>query len=173
MLCERCLQKQAHVHLTQTVNGKTVEKHLCESCALSIKGTGSSFSFSVHDFLKDTYSESIDPSEPAGPRSSKKCSGCGLGYDDYKRTGLFGCPDCYRQFRLVIMPLAKRIQGNLQHTGKIPVKIERVHRFQRKKQELQQALKEAVRGEAYERAAELRDQILLLEQKISQIREGS
>jgi protein arginine kinase activator len=170
MICEHCQLRQAHVHITQTTNGQTVDKHLCESCAVALKTQGSPFSFSVHGFLKDIYDEKFDPQKQSPGSSAKICSTCGQTYENYKETGLFGCPDCYRSFRLIILPLVKRIQGNLQHTGKIPVKLERAHRFEKKKQQLQASLKEAVRSEAYENAVELRDQILLLDQKISQLK---
>ncbi|SMP70010.1 UvrB/UvrC motif-containing protein [Anoxynatronum buryatiense] len=173
MLCEHCHQRQAHVHVSQTVNGQTRESHLCETCALDLKEQGSSFSFSVQDFLKGFYEEAMDQEMNLDNAAAKKCSGCGQTYADYKRTGVFGCPVCYKSFRLVIMPLVKRIQGHLQHTGKVPTKIERVYRFEKKKQQLQSALKEAVKRESFEKAAELRDQIVLLEQKILHIKEGA
>jgi len=171
MICENCQQRQAHVHVTQSLNGQTVEKHLCETCATEVKGQSSPFSFSVHEFLKDFYDEKYHSHDGhVRGMPGKKCNGCGQTYDDYKKTGLFGCPDCYRNFRFVIMPLAKRIQGQLQHTGKIPLKRERVHRFQKKKEHLQSVLREAVRNEAFEEAAEMRDQIQLLDRKINQLK---
>jgi protein arginine kinase activator len=169
LLCEQCHSNIAKIHMTQTVNGKTAEKHLCESCALETDGKVSPFSFSVHDFTNSLFEESLKHEIGSGSQTRKSCHSCGQSYADYKRTGLFGCPACYESFRLVIMPLVKRIQGNLQHTGKVPVKKERVLRFKRKKTELQGALNEAVRNESFERAAELRDQILLLDKKIFHI----
>lgn len=172
MVCDQCKSRKAHVHVVQQQNGKTMEKYLCDMCAVEYQAEESSFSFSVHEFLKGIYDEKADMSHDDPDRASKVCTGCGQIYRDYQRSGLFGCPECYRTFRLIVVPLTKRIQGNLQHVGKIPVKLERVHRFERKKQQLQSALKDAVQQEAYEKAAALRDQIQLLSRKIAQLREG-
>jgi len=172
MLCENCHQRQAHVHVSQSINGQTRETHLCETCALELKEQGTAFSFSVQDFLKGFYEETADQEMNPENTAARKCNSCGQTYADYKRTGLFGCPECYRTFRMVVLPLVKRIQGHLQHTGKVPIKVERVYRFEKKKQQLQSALKDAVKRESFEKAAELRDQIALLDQKILHMKEG-
>jgi len=172
MFCENCQKRQAHVHLTQIVNGQAVEANLCEACAMELKSQGAPFAFSVHEFLKNFYTENQLMGEGEnGDDLTKKCSGCQQTYETYKRSGVFGCPDCYRTFRILITPLVKRIHGQWQHTGKVPVTRERVHRFQKKKEQLQSTLKEAVRQEAFEKAAELRDQIQLLDRKINQLKE--
>ncbi len=172
MLCDQCKNRKAHVHVVQESNGTTIEKYLCEICAVEFPPEDSPFSFSVHEFLKGIYNDHTQVSQQDRDMSSKICSGCGQTYRDYQRSGLFGCPECYRTFRLVMIPLTKRIQGSVQHVGKIPLKLERVHRFEGKKQQLQSALKDAVQKEAYEKAAELRDQIGLLSRKIEQLKEG-
>ncbi len=173
MRCEKCQQRQAQVHVSQKINEKTVQQHLCEVCALELKEQSSPFAFSVHDFLGHLYDESTHAQTGPQNASSKQCVGCGQTYSDYKRTGLFGCPECYRSFRLVVIPLIKRIHGDIHHAGKIPLKVERIQRFEKKKKQLQNTLQEAVREEAYEKAAETRDQIQLLEKKITRLREGS
>ena len=33
MKCEKCNQREATIHLSQTRQGKTTEHHLCETCA--------------------------------------------------------------------------------------------------------------------------------------------
>lgn len=172
MVCDQCKSRKAHVHVVQTVKGKTIERYLCDVCAVEFQAEESPFSFSVHEFLKGIYYDHHQIGEQDRDKPLKKCPGCGQTYGDYQRSGLFGCPECYRAFRLVLVPLTKRIQGNVQHVGKIPIKLERVHRFQRKKQLLQSALKDAVQKEAYEKAAELRDQIDLLGRKIEELKEG-
>ena len=173
MLCEKCQKRQAHVHVSQNLKGKTIEQHLCENCALELKDQSSPFAFSVHDFLGSLYDESAHSQKSNQHNSGRQCTGCGQTYSDYRKSGLFGCPECYRSFRLVVIPLVKRIHGDIHHKGKVPLKVERVQRFEKKRQQLQSALKEAIRKEAFEKAAELRDQIQLLEQKIAKLKEGT
>ncbi|GIW48848.1 MAG: hypothetical protein KatS3mg079_324 [Caloramator sp.] len=33
MLCQRCNQKDANVHITKVINGVKTELHLCDECA--------------------------------------------------------------------------------------------------------------------------------------------
>ncbi len=39
MICESCHKVNATVFITQIVNGKKVEMHLCSSCARELEGT--------------------------------------------------------------------------------------------------------------------------------------
>ena len=172
MVCDQCKSRKAHVHVVQKVKGKTIEQYLCQTCAAEFQAEDSPFSFSVHEFLKGIYYDSAQVSQQDHDKALKVCPGCGQTYRDYQRSGLFGCPECYRTFRLVLVPLTKRIQGSVQHVGKIPAQLERVDRFEGKRKQLQSALKDAVQKEAYEKAAELRDQIDLLSQKIEQLKGG-
>ena len=173
MLCEHCQQRNAHLQITQSINGKTITMHLCEICANEFKTKGTPFSFSLQDFLKGFQEEDSDKIRIPGTISRRRCSRCDQTYEDYQRTGLFGCADCYHHFRPVIMPMVRRIQGNQQHRGKMPDDRKRVHRMERKQHQLQQILHEAIRSESYEKAAAIRDQLQLLETKIRHLKEGS
>ena len=66
------------------------------------------------------------------------------------------------------MPLLRRIHGSSTHSGKIPHRtggrLETKHEIE----VLRAALKDAVAKEAYEQAAEYRDQIRALEKKLMQ-----
>ena len=74
-----------------------------------------------------------------------------------KRSGVWGCQECYKYFSKELDPILRRIQGNIQHRGKVPAGagtgLHRQQQIARLKEELQRA----VELEAYERAAELRD----------------
>ena len=50
MLCNICKQKEAKVHLTQIIEGKTKKIDLCEECSKS-KGVDDPTGFSLADLL--------------------------------------------------------------------------------------------------------------------------
>ena len=96
----------------------------------------------------------------------KKCSNCGLTYADFVRTGKLGCSQCYEAFHNQIKPLLNRLHGHFKHMGKIPASIRiQADRIQ-KIEEIKNRLKQAVLKEEYEKAAELRDQIIEEEKRV-------
>ena len=52
MLCDICGKKPATVHLTEIINGKVKEVHLCEECARK-KSEQLQVQFNIADFLYD------------------------------------------------------------------------------------------------------------------------
>ena len=53
-------------------------------------------------------------------REGRRCPACGMTLEEYRRTGLVGCAECYRFFRRELLPAVKEIQGGTAHTGKTP-----------------------------------------------------
>lgn len=164
MLCEECGQRTATVHLTQIVNGKKTERHLCAQCAQ--RHEHEFFfepQFSIHNLLAGLL-EGWQP--PAGTVQDLRCSRCGLRYREFARTGLLGCSHCYREFRQQLEPVLRRIQGQVRHTGKVPSRAGAHAQLGRQLDQLRARLREAVAREHYEEAARLRDQIRALEQRL-------
>ena len=56
----------------------------------------------------------------AARAEARRCPSCGMALEDYRRTGLVGCAECYRFFRRELTPAVKGIQGGTTHTGKTP-----------------------------------------------------
>ena len=50
----------------------------------------------------------------------KVCKECGTYLSDYYRTGMLGCPHCYKAFRAEIEKTLVKIQKSVKHEGKIP-----------------------------------------------------
>lgn len=143
-------------------------------------------SFPIHKFLAGLMNGSPFQTEME-PISSPQCPECGLSFARFGEIGKFGCSRCYRTFDDRLEPLIRRVQGSTRHTGKIPKRAggrlgmvresdepkpmpdseiyegkgNKWREIERLKAQLQQAVKE----EAYERAAELRDEIRDLEKK--------
>ncbi|NLP45984.1 MAG: hypothetical protein GX347_02930 [Epulopiscium sp.] len=94
---------------------------------------------------------------------SLQCPSCKMTYDEFKKTGKLGCENCYQVFEHYLYSLIKRMHGNTNHTGKLPQRAATDLKLERKIRELKKELKTAIEEEAYEKAAQLRDQIRALE----------
>lgn len=50
----------------------------------------------------------------------KHCPNCGASLEDFRRTGLFGCAQCYDVFREEVRSAVKKVQGGSRHIGNAP-----------------------------------------------------
>jgi protein arginine kinase activator len=83
--------------------------------------------------------------------------------EEFRRRGRLGCPKCYEVFKAPVGELLERVHGARQHVGRLPgVSDGELERMQ-SLAELRQKLEVAIREEAYENAARLRDEIQQLE----------
>ena len=57
MLCDKCKQREANVHITQSINGVTTERNLCSECAA--KEEGFMNVFSTDSFFQDLFETSL------------------------------------------------------------------------------------------------------------------
>lgn len=153
-------EKAAVVHVTQVVDGKTSHYHLCSACA-EAKGISpsSGSTLGVSAFLAQLGDASSSSSGPTDP-----CTFCGLTFSQFKNTGRLGCPQCYTSFEASLRRLLQRIHGAAEHTGKVyltpdPAAVAVDQRLIA----LRSRLQRAVDAEDFERAAQLRDQILELQ----------
>jgi len=163
MLCNVCGVNEASIHLTEIINNQMIEMHLCESCAQE-KGTDFKTHFNFGDLLAGL-SDTVGPVKEGEKRAVLKCSGCGMIYDEFSKTGRLGCAQCYDTFSRQLMPLVKRIQRSTTHLGKRPVRTARETRGTYDLRMLQNQLRKCIEKEEYEKAARLRDEIKQLEEK--------
>lgn len=170
MLCERCHERPATVHVTKIINGVQTAYHLCEVCA---KEQGDVFPnpflmgspFDFNKLLSGLLNmESSSGFAPITTQAQQRCGTCGMTYNQFTQIGRFGCPDCYDAFSARLEPLLRRIQNGLRHTGKVPGTAGERQQLARKLEQLRRELQQAVAQEQYERAAQLRDEIRKLEQ---------
>jgi len=87
------------------------------------------------------------------------CSRCGLTFEQFTHQGRFGCGECYNAFRSRLEPIMRKIHGSSLHKGKMPVVGEGKPIPVREEERLEDALKKAIEGEDFERAADLRDKL--------------
>ena len=162
MKCQLC-GKPATVHLTEIINDQMSELHLCEDCAKEkgIAGLGQPFG------LQDLLAGLVDFS--SAPTSEKKavlqCPNCKMKYEDFRKTGRLGCSQCYDVFKDSLNPLLKKVHGAVQHIGKGPSADSEGMDAKKQIQELHLKLQQAIQSEAFEQAAQLRDQIKKLEEE--------
>jgi len=163
MQCEACKKNKATVHLTDVSNNSKREIHLCEVCA---KEQGVTIKSYLHK--PPTYPEFLTQlvhSQVEGTSDEKDltCPRCGITYGKFRATGKFGCPYDYVVFKKGLLNLIEKIHGKVQHTGKVPLRASDQIVRQKELRTLRSDLEKAVREEAYERAAKIRDQIYELE----------
>ena len=167
MLCQRCGEKEATIHLKKIINGEKTELYLCEECAeetgqISLDGSDP---FSFQSLLAGILNPGLG-SSLANTQSDIKCEKCGMPYRRFTQKGLFGCAHCYDTFGNRLDALAKRIHGSNEHTGKVPRRKGGNLRVKRQIEELRNKMQQAVESENFEKAAELRDRIHELEDKL-------
>ena len=101
------------------------------------------------------------------------CSQCKLSYSEFTRIGMFGCSHCYQAFSKQLEPILKRLHsGNSVHIGKIPRRIGGHISIQRKVENLKNQMKDCIHHEEFERAAEIRDELRLLEKRMQSSESG-
>ncbi|HBR34995.1 MAG TPA: hypothetical protein DD734_10190 [Firmicutes bacterium] len=177
MWCEQCKKRQATVHVTKVVNNHKTESHLCAVCAQEGgidpgKELGFLFepNFSFHNLLtgllENEYGIQNEKLSP-DPETAKKCPTCGLTFSDFRNIGLLGCANCYQLFGDLLNPLLRRVHGNITHTGKVPKRTGGKVRIKKEIQDLRRTLQDAIRREAYEEAAKIRDEIKAKEEKLT------
>lgn len=91
MVCTQCGRPASRYHIA--AGGKEYDAVLCPECYAALT---------------------------AARAEARRCSSCGMAFEDYRRTGLVGCAECYRFFRRELTPAVKGIQGGTAHTGKTP-----------------------------------------------------
>lgn len=156
--CDNC-DRPATVHLTEIVDGKKIEKHLCEVCAAS-EGITVQTNVPISQLLEDF----VTQSQQARQLSELVCDECGMSFLEFRQGGLLGCPHDYDVFGKVLTPLLERAhEGASHHVGRAPANAEGDELRQNEMLRLRMELRDAVAGEQYERAAEIRDRIKELE----------
>ncbi|MFW5686686.1 MAG: UvrB/UvrC motif-containing protein [Halanaerobium sp.] len=164
MLCDNCGEKDASVHLTRIINGQKQEIHLCEDCArksskLNADDNNLSFQSLLSGILNHNFSEQESSVFSSSDSEKLVCPNCGLTYQEFTQSGLFGCEQCFEVFERKLDSLFKRIHGNIRHNGKYPLSFKQKIEAESEIRELKQAMQTAVEKEDFEKAAEIRDKI--------------
>lgn len=165
MKCQSCGKREATVRYSESINGKKHEYYLCENCAnkMGVGDFSSIFSpmfVSIPEFFKDTKLP-----------ETLVCPKCGYTLDDYSKTGMFGCEECYNTFEDTLDELFLKFHGKNRHIklnkkNKVNVDSKKSYIKEPKEEnidDLKEKIKELVKAEKYEEAAIIRDKIKELE----------
>lgn len=144
--------------MTQVVNQKKTEIHLCNECAEEkhVNNPMTSLPQVFGSFIVSLLGGDLE--KKTKRKVDVRCSHCGLTWDDFQSTGLLGCDICYHTFQEELQGILRRIHGSHKHIGNRP----KSYRHVLTKAEVQMAkteLEKAIEDENFERAVELRDMI--------------
>lgn len=172
MICQNCQKNVAAVHVTEIEEPKADqaqaspvhEQHLCEVCAqMTDLPHVPALKKTVADIWK-----LLQISNQTRRKSDVSCKGCGLTLEQFRKRGRLGCASCYEAFGAQIGELLERVHGARTHVGRVPGTSPQALARMQRMSSLQQRLEVAIRDEAYESAAALRDEIKALEEGSSE-----
>jgi protein arginine kinase activator len=177
MKCDVCQSEEAKIFFSQVVEGSLQKVNLCKACA-DEKGVTDPTGFALADMLEGMGEENT--TETAVDTDELTCPSCGFSQTDFKKTGRFGCADCYHVFDEGLEGLLEAMHKHTQHVGKVPATFPNLPEAEiapgpeepmqssplDKLSELKDALSKSVEDEDYEEAARLRDEISQLESQL-------
>lgn len=163
MLCQHCQKRVANVHFTQIVNNRKVELYLCEQCANDKSQFDLGSAFNIGDFFSGFIASNKSVPYVPSVQQEPSCEVCGMTYNNFQNTGKLGCGNCYKVFGDRLKPILKRLHGNAEHTGRLPVKVKETLKVTNEIEKLKSSLNKAVQNEEYEKAAMIRDEIKKME----------
>lgn len=157
MLCQKCGKNNANVKIVKNYNGNIEELYLCSVCAGK---EDLNFNMNIHSgSLFDNFFNIFTPLEV----NELICEKCKTTYSCFKKSGKFGCEQCFSTFENYLDPMFKNIHGATHHTGKLPIRSAEPIRRKKELELLKADLKDAITKENFEEAAKLRDQIREIE----------
>lgn len=161
--CQACERRPAVVEFIQVTGDERREMALCRECALSmgVRAQVEAFQRITQLLMQQNLPES--PFDAGALHS--KCSRCGLVFEEFVRTGLLGCPQCYEDFEEQLKPALRRLHGvtkqiadEAAHASPTPPPQSKAKAAETREQ-LEIELNLALIDEDYERAAALRDKL--------------
>lgn len=168
MLCQNCKKNKATHQFTNLSNGIIKDIRLCDQCAEEYSkkpyNVNENIPFTIQDLLANLMD--IEFQQVPEKKTDKFCPKCGSTYARFKTIGRVGCDQCYETFKDELYPLIRRVQGNIQHKGKLPENIKGEKRIRNDIILLKNQLQRAIQTEEFEKAAEIRDKIKLLESEV-------
>lgn len=180
MTCQICKKNEATIHYKTNINGKQTEMYLCRECAEK-NGIGKKTVFEPIDVIDGFLGKGTDDifgglfagmtNNPVSKavNEPKVCPVCKMRFSDFLHGGKIGCAECYKIFSQPLSSTVKRIHGSAEHCGKIPSDKAGEITDKRKIEELKAKLNSAVVNQEYELAAEYRDEIRALENKMKEV----
>jgi len=169
MNCQNCHKNVATVKVIEILPGGGATpgngaakpfqvQELCEICAQS-KNLPHVAVFSPQSTMGDIWKLLQISSQQTKKRQDITCPDCGMTREEFRRKGRVGCARDYKVFAEDIREILERVHGALEHTGRIPGKFTGKVGRMKEIATLRKALDDAIREEAYENAARIRDEL--------------
>jgi protein arginine kinase activator len=158
--CSVCQKAPATTVIMDLAGGNvTDQRHLCAACAEKLGFVHQKTQLKMSPELLEDLLGSIQGRGSRGKKDAA-CAGCGMTLQHFKTTGRLGCARCYDTFRQELLPLLQRVHEANSHRGRLPGRAPAAEPAPADGLiELRRRLDEAVRGERYEEAARLRDEL--------------
>ena len=129
MLCQRCQNAQATVHIDEVNSFKGAghseneveEHHLCEQCAQEAEIPHIAVQQKTMDEVwKLLQMSAMKAQKKETPKKTLTCVGCGTTLEQLRRKGRVGCQTCYTTFSQYLQGLLERMHGSTHHVGRVP-----------------------------------------------------
>ncbi len=166
--CQACHEREAVVRLTEVVGEDVVTVHLCGKCAAErgVESDAEVVQTPLGAFLAAMGKGGAPMAAAAA--SGAVCESCGATLQDFRASGRVGCARCWTTFERPLKDLLRRLHGATRHTGEgytdaSARPLTENEARDRKRDALREDLRLAVEAEQFERAAELRDQLRVLD----------
>jgi protein arginine kinase activator len=146
----QCCSNPATVHLTEIVENRKRELHLCQNCAEAqhlIKHQELNLPAILQTWINQHIGAQTDE------LARLTCPACGIKYMEFRAQGRLGCSHDYQVFRVGLEPLLRRIHRAARHVGKSPRHMKLSPLRNAELLDLRRQLQEAVDTERYEDAA--------------------
>lgn len=171
MKCQKC-DNPATFHITEILDGKPVEIHLCSEHAQEylnqtqdlIPGNSNMASALASHLAQQLALTKV--STEFSETDQETCPTCGNTFFEFRTQSRLGCPEDYTVFRKQMDALLMNIHGETTHVGKKPKHFgEEESRRCTSLIGLRHKLEKLVEDEKYEEASVLRDKIRQLEKE--------
>ena len=136
--------------------------------AVNAQGSVSSSAFCLHHGYKEGLMhprkwELLQSGKELHAGTELLCA-CGMNQSLLKAKGRVGCARCYSTFAAHFKSILPVLHPGALHAGKTPIKMAPIVNVRRRVRVLEMVMQRAIRREAYEQAAEVRDRIKALRQ---------
>ncbi len=166
MLCQRCGNKEGTIQITNVHNGTKTVEYICPDCAAQLTNSNLNFLFnnmaSPWQMLNNFLGHSAKSQISGG--YDHVCPSCGTSYHDFAKRGRFGCDECYDAFSEELSPIFDKLHFSHEYRGKIPDSTGAMS-VEDRLSILTRQMKEAAAAEDYERAGELKKEIMALKRE--------
>jgi len=171
--CQSCNARPAVVQFVQVTGDQRREMWLCRECALSVGMRQQVEAFQRLSQLLMQQPAMTEITDEMRAALGTTCRRCKLVFEEFVKSGLLGCPECYNEFRDLLKPVLRRLHGVTRATTEkksesAPFSVPRKPCLEpetvsgattESREHLELQLNLALLEENYERAAEIRDQL--------------